>query len=61
MFNLAKSFLVALNITLSNQIVFPHGIALPDFGLHFNGFVLPIIETGFVPTGIYEFFPIQAL
>lgn len=59
MFNLAKSFLVALNITLSNQIVFPHGIALPDFGLHFNGFVLPIIETGFVPTGIYEFFPIH--
>ena len=56
-FNLIKSFLIVLNITLSNQIVFPQGIALPDFGLHFNGFVLPILETGFVPTGIYEYFP----
>jgi len=57
MFNLVKSFLIVLNITLSNQIVFPQGIALPDFGLHFNGFVLPILETGFVSTGIYEYFP----
>lgn len=59
MFNLTKSFLIALNITLSNQIIFPLGISLPDFGLHFNKFVLTILETGFLPTGTYANFPVH--
>jgi len=56
-FNLFKSFLLVLNITMSNQIVYPQGIALPDFGLHFNGYVLPILATGVVPEGVYQAFP----
>ncbi len=58
MFNLVKSFLIVLNITLSNQIVFPQGIALSDFGIHFNGVVLPILETGGLSSaGKYQSFP----
>jgi len=60
-FNLIKSALLGLNILFGNQIVYPLGISLPDFGLHFNQFVLPIINTGHISTvsSIYQFFPIH--
>jgi len=57
-----KSFILSLNITLSNQIIFPLGIALPDFKLHYNTFIVPILKYGYIPhpdtfTGTYDFFP----
>ena len=58
-FNLIKSYLLGLIILFSNHIVYPAGISLPDFGLHFTQFVLPILETGHISTisHIYQFFP----
>jgi hypothetical protein len=58
MLNLIKSFLLVLNITLSNQILFPYGISLPDLGYHLNKLLIPIVNTGYVPqVGGYEYFP----
>ena len=58
-FNLFKSFLLVLNITLSNQIVFPNGIALPDISYHVT-ILYPIVNSGHIPEiGGYEFFPIH--
>jgi hypothetical protein len=55
--NLLKSFLLVLNITLSNQILFPYGIGLPDLGYHLR-LLMPIINNGYVPQiGGYEHFP----
>lgn len=61
-FLVLKSFFLSLNISLSNQIIFPKGIALPDFDLHFSAFVIPILKNGYIPhpiifTGTYDFFP----
>jgi len=57
MLNLTKSFLLVLNITLSNQILFPYGIFLSDFGHHLN-ILFSIVNTGYVPqVSGYEFFP----
>lgn len=58
MLNLIKSFLLVLNITLSNQILFPYGIGLPDLGYHLNKLLIPLINDGYVPhVGGYEYFP----
>jgi len=55
--NLLKSFLLVLNITLSNQILFSHGIGLPDLGYNLN-LLFSIINNGYVPhIGGYECFP----
>lgn len=56
-FNLIKSFLLALNITLSNQILYPKGIGLPDLVIHLNQMVIPIVNSGYVPTSVYQYFP----
>ncbi|RLC64494.1 MAG: hypothetical protein DRI01_03360 [Chloroflexi bacterium] len=56
--NLLKSFLLVLNITLTNQILFPYGIGLPDSNYHIFDIVIPIINTGHVPLGYsYSSFP----
>jgi hypothetical protein len=56
--NLIKSFLLVLNITLSNQILFSCGIGLPDLGYHLNKMLIPIVNNGYVPQiGGYEYFP----
>jgi len=55
--NLIKSFLLVLNITLSNQILFPYGISLPDLGYHLR-MLFSIVNDGHVPQiGGYEYFP----
>ena len=55
--NLIKSFLLVLNITLSNQILFPYGISLPDLGYHLH-LLFSIVNNGYVPQiGGYEYFP----
>jgi len=57
MINLTKSFLLVLNITLSNQILFPYGISLPDLGYHLH-ILFPIVNNGYVPhVSGYEYFP----
>jgi len=56
--NLLKSFLLVLNITLTNQIIFPYGIGLPDSNYHIFDIVIPIINDGHVPLGYsYSSFP----
>jgi len=56
--NLLKSFLLVLNITLTNQIIFPYGIGLPDSNYHIFDMVIPIISDGHVPLGYsYSNFP----
>jgi len=56
--NLLKSFLLVLNITLTNQIIFPYGIGLPDSNYHIFDIVIPIINDGHVPLGYsYSNFP----
>jgi len=56
--NLLKSFLLVLNITLSNQILFPYGIGLPDSNTHIFSQVIPIINSGHILlTGAYSHFP----
>jgi len=53
--NLIKSFLLVLNITLSNQILFPYGISLPDLGYHLH-LLFSIVNNGYVPQiGGYEY------
>lgn len=57
--NLLKSFMLVLNITLSNQIVFSYGIGLPDMASHVD-IISSIINSGYVPNtnfGYYQFFP----
>jgi len=56
--SLLKSFLLVLNITLTNQILFPYGIGLPDSNYHIFDIVIPIINNGHVPLGYsYSSFP----
>ena len=54
-----KSLLLILNITLSNQILFPYGIGLPDSNYHLNRLVIPIVNYGTVSagSGTYVSFP----
>ncbi len=56
--NLLKSFLLVLNITLTNQILFPYGIGLPDSNYHIFDMTIPIISVGHIPLGYtYSSFP----
>ena len=56
--NLIKSFLLILNITLSNQILFSYGIGEPDSGFQIYDMVVPILNNGYVPLGYgYSNFP----
>jgi len=56
--NLIKTFLLGLNVFLSNQIVFPFGIGMPDAGYHIREMILPIVKTGYIPPdSSYSSFP----
>lgn len=55
-FNLIKSFLLVLNITLSNQILYPLGIGLPDL-VHHISMVESIVNSGYILGGRYQYFP----
>jgi len=56
--NLFKSFLLVLNITLTNQILFPYGIGLPDSTGHIFNIVIPLINDAHIPLGYtYSNFP----
>lgn len=56
-FNLIKSFLLILNITLSNQLVYPLGIGLSDLPIHLD-LIYEIISKSHIPYGIkYQYFP----
>lgn len=56
-FNLIKSFFLTLNITLSNQLVYPFGIGLSDLPIHLD-LVFRLVSDGHIPQGIkYQYFP----
>jgi len=56
--NLAKTIALGLNISLSNQIVFPRGIGGVDSYYHIYNLILPIFETGSIPLNtMYTYFP----
>jgi len=60
--NLFKSVLLFLNLSLSNQLVYPLGIGNPDNFYHVFNIVVPIIEQGRIPLGYtYTYFPIHHL
>ena len=60
--NLFKSVLLFLNLSLSNQLVYPLGIGNPDNFYHVFNIVVPIIEQGRIPLGYtYTNFPIHHL
>ena len=57
--NLIKSYILGLNLFLSNQILFPYGIGHGDSQYHLGTLVLPLTSTGH-SIGIaaeYEYFP----
>ena len=43
---LLKAVLLSINIVFVNHLIFIHGISLPDLILHFNVFVMSILNTG---------------
>lgn len=45
---LFQTFFLSINIVFANHLIFTQGISLPDFGLHFNSYVMPILETGHI-------------
>jgi len=56
---LVQVLFLAGNILFINHLIFPHGIALPDAGLHFPTFVNEILTTGHVSQntiGYYNYF-----
>ena len=57
------TFVLSLNIFLSNFIVFPNGVyASGDTHYQIYNLVIPIIENGNVPSGFsYSFFPIHQI
>jgi len=57
-----KTALLSMNIVFANHLIFIHGISLPDLGLHFNTFVMSILNTGHLssnPIGPYGIFSIH--
>lgn len=57
-----KCVLLFCNLSISNQILYPLGIGNPDNFYHVYNIILPIIETGTVPTGyVYSGFPMHHL
>ena len=59
--NLAKSYLLALNVFLMNQIIFPYGIGGADSGSHLAGLINPIITNGHIPETAFTYmaFPVH--
>lgn len=57
------TFLLGLNILLSNFTVFPNGVySSGDTHYQIYNIVLPIVENGYVPSGFtYSFFPIHQI
>jgi len=56
--NLIKTFLLILNVVLSNQIIFPYGIGSPDSNYHIFKIITPLINSGYIPPGFtYSDFP----
>ena len=41
-----KALLVSINVVFANNLIYIYGISLPDLGLHFPVFVMPILDTG---------------
>jgi len=59
---LLKCVLLFLNLSISNQILYPLGIGNPDNFYHVYGIIMPIIESGKVPIGyVYSGFPMHHL
>ena len=59
---LLKTLLLSMNILFANHLIFIHGISLPDFGLHFNIFIMSILNTGHVSSstiGLYNIFSLH--
>jgi len=59
---LLKAVLLSVNIVFANHLIFTNGISLPDFGLHFNTFVMSILNTGHLSSstiGYYNIFSIH--
>lgn len=55
---LTKIFLLFLNLSLSNQVIFPYGIGNPDDFYHIYNILIPTLDTGHVPDGYtYSHFP----
>ena len=59
---LVMIYLLFLNISLSNQIIFPYGIGNPDDFHHIYDIMVPTVDTGHVPEGwTYSHFPCHHL
>ena len=59
---LVMIYLLFLNISLSNQIIFPYGIGNPDDFYHIYDIMVPTVDTGHVPEGwTYSHFPCHHL
>ena len=56
---LLKAVLLSINVVFTNHLIFINGISLPDLKMHFNFFVMTIIDTGHVLNnniGLYNIF-----
>ncbi len=53
--NLIKTYILGLYIFLNNQIVFPLGIGQADSYHLIPRFILPIVNTGYMPKGVSEY------
>jgi hypothetical protein len=63
-FVLLKTFLLTINVIFSNHLIYPHGISLPDYSLHYTYFVVPILKTGHISNltlGFYNVFSFHHL
>jgi len=58
---LLEATFLSFNILFSNHLVFPHGIALPDMGLHFSTFVTAILTTGHISTSTIGYYNVFAV
>jgi hypothetical protein len=57
---LLQTVLLTFNIIFSDHLVFPHGITLPDGGLHFPTFVMAILSTDHISTSTIGYYNIFA-
>jgi len=58
---LLKSVLLSLNIVFANHLEFVNGISLPDLGLHYNTFVMSILDTGHISSSTLGYYNIFSL
>jgi len=59
---LLKAVLLSINVVFANHLIFIHGISLPDFSVHFNAFVMSILDTGYLAdnsSSMYNIFSIH--